>query len=83
MISTTRTTTTPMRQPAAADRVSSEDLQRRSWRAFTRDHNEADASRLFTERYGRPPEYIIEAKGILLLGPVPAGGAQHDSEARS
>ena len=42
------------------------------WRGFTRDTDEAEASRLFTARYGAPPEFIIEAKGILLAGPIPA-----------
>lgn len=49
-----------------------------SWLAFTIDHDEADAARVFEERFGRPPEYIAESIGpLLLVGPVPGleGGA--------
>lgn len=57
------------------DQVSAAELQRRHWRAFTRDHDEADAARSFTARYGCPPAHIIEAGGNLLLGPIPTGRA--------
>ncbi len=62
---------------ADSDTFSSGDLQRRHWRGYTRDTDEAEAARLFTDRYGAPPEFIVESKGILLAGPIPAGGAQH------
>lgn len=45
-----------------------------SWLAFTIDHDEADAARIFEERFGQPPEYIAESGGrykMLLVGPVP------------
>lgn len=47
------------------------DLTAHHWRGFTLDHDEADAAAQFTARYGQPPEYIIEYKGNLLVGPLP------------
>lgn len=41
------------------------------WLGFTADHGEEDAARRFRERYGRPPGYIVESLGLLLVGPVP------------
>lgn len=38
---------------------------------FTLDHNEDAASSRFEQRYGAPPERIIEYDGKLWLGPVP------------
>lgn len=47
------------------------DLHAAHYRCFTLDHNEDDAARIFQARYGQPPAYIIEDKGILWVGPVP------------
>lgn len=44
-----------------------------AWRAFTMDTREEDAAGSFERRYGVPPEYVFESKGILLVGPVPDG----------
>lgn len=44
-----------------------------AWRAFTLDTREEDASGSFESKYGRPPEYVFECKGLLLVGPVPEG----------
>lgn len=44
------------------------------WLGFTADHSEEDAARRFQERYGRPPGYIVESLGLLLVGPVPLVG---------
>lgn len=45
------------------------------WVTFTIDHSEDDAARRFQERYGRPPEHIIEdhryRHPTLKVGPVP------------
>lgn len=45
------------------------------WVTFTIDHDEDDAARRFQERYGRPPEHIIEdhryRHPTLKVGPVP------------
>lgn len=46
-------------------------------RCYTLDTNEDDAARLFVQRYGQPPERIIEAKGLLWLGPVPSKEADN------
>lgn len=51
-----------------------------AWLAFTADHDEDDAARIFEDRFGQPPEYIAESGGrykMLLVGPVPGqeGGA--------
>jgi hypothetical protein len=49
-------------------------LPGQAWLAFTRDHDEDEASRTFEERFGQPPEYITESAGrckMLLVGPVP------------
>ena len=44
------------------------------WLAFTGDHNEDDAAKVFTLRYGRPPRYVFDGLGgLLLVGPVPEG----------
>ena len=37
---------------------------------FTAEHDEEAASRRFAEKYGQPPEYIIEHGGLLWLGPI-------------
>lgn len=50
-----------------------------AWLAFTADHDEDDAARIFQRRFGRPPEYITESAGrykMLLVGPVPGSGAE-------
>ena len=46
------------------------------WMAVTLDEDEGEAAARFAERYGQPPELIVESYGILLLGPLPrrAGG---------
>ena len=49
------------------------DLARGLWRGFTVDHDEADAARRFEQRYGQPPEYIVEDRGVLWVGPIPEG----------
>ncbi len=42
------------------------------WLAFTRDHSEDDAARVFLRRYGQPPRYCFDGLGgLLLVGPVP------------
>lgn len=51
--------------------------------AFTLDHDEDDAARLFMQRYGQPPEHIIEQSGLLWLGPVPVQKADRQWEAIS
>lgn len=51
--------------------MSEPNLNAGSWRMFTRDHDEADAARLFVQRYGQPPEYLIEDGAYLYVGPVP------------
>ena len=42
-----------------------------AWRAFTLDHDERDAAAAFQRRYGAPPEFVFESRGLLLAGPVP------------
>ena len=39
--------------------------------AFTLDHDEAEASARFVDRFGAPPENIVEDGGNLLVGPLP------------
>lgn len=56
------------------------DTQDRYYRAFSLDHDEADAAVRFTQRYGQPPERIFESHGILLVGPVPEGDERADAE---
>ena len=69
----------PMPFPEAA-RPSPELLRAHQWRAFTLDHDEAiekagglpdAAARAFTQQYGVPPAFIVEAWGILYVGPIP------------
>ena len=43
-----------------------------SWRAFTLDTPEEEAAAAFLRRYGRPPEFVFESRGLLLCGPVPS-----------
>lgn len=43
-----------------------------TWLAFSLDHSEDDAARRFHERYGKPPRYITENLGLLLVGPIPS-----------
>lgn len=47
------------------------DLNHGSWRMYTKDHDEADAARLFRQRYGCEPEYIVEDGAYLYVGPIP------------
>ena len=44
-----------------------------AWRGFSADHPVADAVAQFRQRFGCEPERILQDRGILLLGPVPAG----------
>lgn len=48
------------------------DLTQGLWRGFTADHDEAEAAQSFEQRYGKPPEYIVEDRGVLFVGPIPA-----------
>lgn len=43
-----------------------------TWLAFSLDHSEDDAARCFQQRYGKPPRYITENLGLLLVGPIPS-----------
>lgn len=40
--------------------------------AFSLDHDEGAAAAVFLRRYGRPPEYVFESRGLLLVGSVPS-----------
>ncbi len=43
-----------------------------TWLAFSADHNEDDAARVFALRYSQPPRYCFDGLGgLLLVGPVP------------
>lgn len=42
------------------------------WQGFTVDHNEDDAARLFAQRYGQQPTFIVEDRHVLFVGPIPA-----------
>lgn len=53
-------------------RPSSETLRAHTWRAYTLDHDEDAAARAFAQLYGAPPAYILEAWGVLYVGPIPA-----------
>jgi len=55
-----------------SETVSTADLHQHYWRGYTLDHDRAAAAQQFTERYGQPPAHIIEARGLLLLGPIPS-----------
>jgi hypothetical protein len=46
-------------------------LPGQAWLAFTRDHDEDKAARTFEERFGQPPEHVVDHGGYLWLGPVP------------
>lgn len=46
-----------------------------AWRAFTLDTREEEAAGSFERRYGFPPEYVFESRGLLLVGPVPEGAS--------
>ncbi len=50
-----------------------EALQGRAWRGFSLDTKEEAAAARFVELYGRPPEFIVESHGVLLVGPAPDG----------
>lgn len=43
----------------------------RFFMAFTLDHDEGAAAVVFARRYGRPPEFVFESRGNLLVGPIP------------
>lgn len=68
-------------QPALLADYAPTDTQRHYWRGFTLDHDEADAAQRFAARYGQPPAHIIEAGGILLVGPIPPGALRDQPEA--
>ena len=40
------------------------------WLTFTLDHDRAEALASFVRRFGRQPERVIEALGVLWVGPV-------------
>jgi hypothetical protein len=62
-MNTTNDTTTPQ---IVAQRHSA------SWLAFTGDHDQGDARRVFAHRYGVQPSRVEPALGgLLLAGPVP------------
>lgn len=42
----------------------------RSWLGFTGDHDKLDAARAFVLRYGQRPRYVLESRGLLLVGPI-------------
>lgn len=43
------------------------------WLAFTGDHDPAAAAAVFVRRYGRPPAYVVDGLGgLLLVGPIPS-----------
>lgn len=67
------------------DQVSTEDLQRHYWRAYSRDTPREVARAAYTARYGQPPARITRGLGgIILAGPIPTGprdDGAHYSEA--
>lgn len=64
--------TTSIPQPSLFDQGTPPDPHDHAFRGFTLDTTEDEAAASFQRRYGRPPEYIVEALGILLVGPIPA-----------
>ena len=42
------------------------------WRAFSLDTKEEEAAAIFLRRYSRPPEFVFESLGNLLVGPIPS-----------
>jgi hypothetical protein len=45
-----------------------------AWLAFTGDHSEDQAAARFRQRFGHPPEYVLDwGDGTLRCGPVPEG----------
>ena len=49
------------------------DPHEHAYRMFTQDHSEEGASGKFLQRYGRPPEWVVEHLGWLYVGPIPEG----------
>ena len=47
------------------------DLHAAYYLGFTLDHDEAAAAQTFAARFGAPPEYVVEDRGVLFVGPVP------------
>lgn len=45
--------------------------QRHEYRMFTGNMDETSAAIQFENRYGQPPEYIVEWRGWLYVGPIP------------
>ena len=45
---------------------------------YTLDTDEHAAALAYRERYGVPPEHIVEAAGLLWLGPIPEEEEHHD-----
>ena len=43
------------------------------WLAFSLDHKEDEAAASFRQRFGQPPQFIVESRGLLRVGPVPEG----------
>lgn len=48
------------------------DPHEHAWLGFTLDEREEVAAATFQQRYGRPPEFVFESRGNLLVGPLPA-----------
>lgn len=58
------------------DQVSSAELQRHHWRAFTGDTAPDAARAAYVARYGCQPAHITQvAGGIILAGPIPIAPA--------
>lgn len=38
---------------------------------FTADTDPETAAGAFTQRYGKPPEWILDSLGVLYVGPIP------------
>lgn len=68
------TTRNAGRQPGLLDRPAVDRLPGRlgdSWQVYSLDTDEALAARDYERRYGQPPEYIVEYRRALWLGPTP------------
>ena len=58
--------------------MSDDRLQRNAYRFFTKDHDMADAVRLFRQRYGvLPSETPFTDEHYLYVGPVPEKALPH------
>jgi hypothetical protein len=52
--------------------VSYPELSRSWWLAFSLDHDEGDACRLFLARFGVLPELVLRSHNLLWIGPIPS-----------